>query len=101
MVVALGAYGIANLDHLLSRDKLRASGAMAGNRRMLGVQLDEMTVVEVQDDSAAQKGGIKENDEILKIDGTTIADRTELSLLSGRRTEEGGDRESRRQGSRG
>ena len=25
MVVALGAYGIANLDHLLSRDKLRAS----------------------------------------------------------------------------
>ncbi len=46
---------------------------------MLGVQLDEMTVVEVQDDSAAQKGGIKENDEILKIDGTTVADRTELT----------------------
>ena len=79
MVVALGAFGIANLDHLLSRDKLRASGAMAGNRRTLGVQLDEMTVVEVEDDSAAQKGGIKENDEILKIDGTKVADRMELS----------------------
>ena len=69
---------------------------------MLGVQLDEMTVVEVQDDSAAQKAGIKENDEILKIDGTTLADRTELSACPpGRRTEEGGDRQSRRQGSRG
>ncbi len=48
------------------------------NRRMLGVQLDEMTVVEVEADSAGQKGGMKEGDEIVKIDGTKVADRMEL-----------------------
>ncbi len=77
LVVALGAYGIANLDHLLSREKLRAPGSMA-NRRTLGVQLDEMTVIEVEADSAGQKGGMKEGDEIVKIDGTKVADRMEL-----------------------
>ena len=50
---------------------------------MLGVQLDELTVIEVEDDSAAQKGGIKEGDVILKIDGTKVADRSELSRPSG------------------
>jgi S1-C subfamily serine protease len=45
---------------------------------MLGVQLDEMTVVEVEDDSAGQKGGMKEGDEILKVDGTKVTDRMEL-----------------------
>jgi len=80
LVVALAAYGIANLDHLLSRDKLRASGTLA-NRRTLGVQLDEMTVAEVEDDSVGQKGGIKEGDEILKVDGTKVADRMELGRL--------------------
>jgi carboxypeptidase Q len=79
IVAALGAYGIANLDHLLSRDKLRAAGGMAGNRRTLGVQLDEMVVTEIEDGSVAMKAGIKENDEILKIDGTKIADRMELT----------------------
>ncbi len=48
------------------------------NRRTLGVQLDEMTVVEVEADSAGQKGGMKEGDEILKIDATKVADRMEL-----------------------
>ena len=76
LVVALAANGIANLDHLLSRDKLRAPG---GGRRMLGVQLDELIVIEVEDDSAAQKGGMREGDEILKIDGTKLADRMELT----------------------
>ena len=32
-------------------------------------------------DSAAQKAGVKEGDEILKIDGTKIADRTDLTRL--------------------
>ncbi len=38
LVIALGAYGIANLDHLLSREKLLAPGGMGGfaNRRTLG-----------------------------------------------------------------
>ena len=81
LVVAIGAYGIANLDHLLSREKLRAAGGMAGrgNRRLLGVQLDEMTVAEIDDDGVAKKAGMKEGDEILKIDGTKVADRDELA----------------------
>jgi hypothetical protein len=77
LVVALGASGIANLDHLLSREKLRSSGAL-GNRRTLGVQLDEMTVSEVLDEGVAQKGGMKEGDVILKIDGTKVADALDL-----------------------
>jgi hypothetical protein len=77
LVVALAAYGIANLDHLLSRDKLRAPGG----RRKLGVQLDEMTVTDVGDDTAAQKGGVKEGDEIIKLDGAKVSDRTELTRL--------------------
>jgi carboxypeptidase Q len=80
LVVALAAFGIADLDHMLSREKLRASGTMA-NRRTLGVQLDELTVVEVVDDGVAQKAGIKDGDAILKIDGTKVADRTELTRL--------------------
>ncbi len=81
LVAALGAFGIANLDHLLSRDKLRPAGAMAGNRRMLGVQLDELTVIEVVDDGAAQKAGIKEGDVLVKIDGTKLEDRTAMNRL--------------------
>ena len=80
LVTAVSAYGIANLDHLLSREKLRAPRNM-GNRRMLGVQLDELTVTEIEDDSAAQKAGIKDGDVILKVDGTKVAERSELSGL--------------------
>ena len=78
LVVALGAYGIANLDHLLSREKLRMQGGMA-NRRSIGVMLEEMTVSEVIADSVGHKGGIKEGDVIVKIDGTKIADSMELN----------------------
>jgi hypothetical protein len=78
LVVALAAYGIAELDHLLSREKLRAPGRMF-NRRMLGVQLDDLTVSEVMEESVAQKGGMREGDLILKVDGATVADRMELT----------------------
>ena len=78
IVAALGAYGIANLDHLLSREKLRAPGAMAG-RRTLGIQLEEMTVSEVIDDAPAQKAGMKVGDVIIKVDGKGVADRMEMS----------------------
>jgi len=77
LVVAIGAYGIANLDHLLSREKMTPR-SLAGNRRALGVQLDELVVTEVEDESAAQRGGMQSGDEILKIDGTKVADRMEI-----------------------
>ncbi len=78
LVVALGAFRIADLDHLLSREKLRDMRGMPG-RRTLGVQLDELTVSDIDDESVAQKGGIKVGDLIIKIDGTKLGDRSELT----------------------
>ena len=80
LVAAVGAYGIANLDHLLSRDKLRQPGNTA-NRRTLGVQLDELTVTEVEDESAGKKAGMKDGDVIVKIDGTKVAERADVARL--------------------
>ncbi len=80
LVVALGAYGLAGLDHRLSREKLKQPRAGSG-RRMLGVQLDEMTVIEVEDDGVAHRGGMTEGDVILKIDGNPVGDRSELAGL--------------------
>jgi hypothetical protein len=79
LVVALGACGIANLDHLLSREKLRAPAGMMGNRRTLGVQLDDgMAVSEVVDESIGQKAGLKVGDVIVKIGGTKVGERFEM-----------------------
>ena len=78
LVIALGAYGIAELDHLLSREKLRAPGGF-GNRRMMGVQLDEMVVTDVVPDSAAERAGMKQGDVILKVGGEKVADRVEMA----------------------
>lgn len=82
LVVALGAFGIADLDHLLSREKLRpvagAAGGGGGNRRLLGVALDELTIIEVLDDGLAKKAGMKAGDVIAKLDGLKLVDGEEL-----------------------
>ncbi len=85
LVIALGAYGIANLDHLLSREKLRAPGGMA-NRRTIGAVLEDMTITELMDDGVGLKSGLKVGDMILKIDGTKVADPMEM-----RRALQGGE----------
>jgi hypothetical protein len=78
LVVALGSLGIADLDNLLSREKLRAPG-MGGNRRTLGVQLDELTVTEVIEEGVAEKGGMLVGDVIAKVDGAAVSDRSEIA----------------------
>ena len=78
LVVALGAFRIADLDHLLSREKLR-SERPTFRRRTLGVELDDLTVADVDDDSVGQKIGIKAGDVIVKIDGTKVADRSDVT----------------------
>ena len=84
LVVAIGAYGIANLDHLLSREKMRAPGGGGGfNRRRLGAQLDDMSVVELDDEGAGKKAGLKEGDMILKVDGTKVGETMELNRALG------------------
>jgi carboxypeptidase Q len=72
MVVAIGAYQIANLDELLPRQGLTVKGT---KRRMLGVQLDaEMEIQEVVKDSVAEKAGLKGGDRLLKLNGVQIGD---------------------------
>ena len=48
---------------------------------MLGVQLDEMTVTEVEDEAPPGKAGMKEGDKIVKIDGTKVGERAEIARL--------------------
>ena len=83
-VIALAALGMADLDHLLSREGMlepggrrRGGGGNAVGRRM-GVMLDENTVSEVVADSPAAKAGLKAGDKIIKIDDSDVTDRRSL-----------------------
>ncbi len=78
LVIALGALGIADLDHLLSREAMIAPGGpnAGGGRRGMGLQLDEtMKLVDVTEGSPAERAGLKPGDVLLKIDGKPVADR--------------------------
>jgi hypothetical protein len=75
-VVALGAYGLASLDRLLPRDKLVAAGGRS--RRRMGVQLEELKIVEVMEGGVAEKAGVKVGDVIVSIDGIKIESRQGL-----------------------
>jgi len=78
LVIAIGAWGIANLDGLLPRDGLTAA-APPESRRQLGVQMDdEMIVLSVVAESPAAKAGVKEGDKLLKLGGKALADVIEL-----------------------
>ena len=64
LVVAMGAFGLANLDHLLSREKMKAAGGGGGGfaRRRPGFRLEEMTVSELTEGSAASIAGFSRAD---------------------------------------
>jgi carboxypeptidase Q len=77
-VIALGAWGLANLDGLLPRDGI-TSTASSENKRLLGVQCDdEMVVQSVVADSPAAKAGVREGDRVLKLGGKALPDVIEL-----------------------
>jgi membrane-associated protease RseP (regulator of RpoE activity) len=65
MVVALAAWGFANLDEPLDRTDSKPLGVS----RRLGVQLDDNRLTEVMDDSNAARLGMKVGDVIVKMDG--------------------------------
>ena len=78
VVAAIGALGIANLDHLLSREGLVATGGGGGGgRRVSGVMLDETKVVEVVEGGVAAKAGVKAGDVILKVNGKSVSGQQE------------------------
>jgi carboxypeptidase Q len=81
IVAALGALGIANLDHLLSRENLIAPGGgrggPGGGRRASGLTLEEMKVTEVVEGGVAALAGIKPGDVIVKVAGKPVATREE------------------------
>jgi carboxypeptidase Q len=74
MVVAIGAYNIANLDELLPRK------GMQGQTRILGVNTDQdgLTIAEVTEGSAAERAGLKAGDKILKLAGKEVKSNSAL-----------------------
>jgi hypothetical protein len=81
IVIALAAYGIANLDRMLSRENLRARTTFdfAGNRRFIGVELDDLTIVQVHDSMVGAKAGLRDGDTFVKLDGKKLESREQLT----------------------
>ena len=90
-VIAAIAAGVADLDHLLSREGVERrvpdgpvnAGLVA--ETWLGVELDGMTVKSVHDGSPAQRGGVVQGDVIAQVGDTAVADAAALvaALRSG------------------
>lgn len=82
LVVAIGALGLANLDHLLDRTDLmnpNARGRRDPKRRLMGVFLDDTEVTSVMGGGLAEQAGWQEGDVILSIDGVEIAERGDIN----------------------
>lgn len=84
-IIALTAFGLANLDNLLSREGLFGNAndeeeeprrRMGG--RMLGVFLDENVIEEVLPDTAASRAGFKAGDKVIEVGGAEVSDRMSL-----------------------
>lgn len=89
LVVALGAWGLANEKEMLPREGLPRTG---GNRqqRMLGVNLEEdgVTIQAVMPDSAADEAGLREGDKILRIGSVDVSGRKDLGRAKRRAKKE-------------
>jgi hypothetical protein len=81
MVVAVTAYNLASLDHLLDRTGLlqEGGGRRDSTRRFMGVQLEDTTVTAVNAGGMAETAGWKEGDVVLSIDGVDVATRRDIS----------------------
>jgi len=76
IVVAVGAYGFAQLDHLLDR-----TDAKPVEPRRMGVSLEGMRVTRVSGRGKAKGAGWQEGDVILSIDGREPKDREEMTEI--------------------
>ncbi len=78
LVIALAALGVADLDNLLDRTGMEASGGRSAGGRRMGVYLSGLEVDGVVPDSPAEKGGIQAGDVFVKVSGTVVDDRRSL-----------------------
>lgn len=85
LVVALAAYGFAELETLVDRTKL-----LAPPPRRLGIRLEETRVASVSADGRAAQAGWQEGDVVLEIDGVAVATREAF----GTEIEKGGPRKT-------
>jgi hypothetical protein len=80
MVVAIGAYNIANLDGLLPREGLTAS--RTSGRRLgdlgVGLQDDGVTLKDVAEGKPAHKAGLRDGDRVLRIGAKDVTDYSTL-----------------------
>ena len=74
LVIALTAYGVANLPALLDRKDMRAP-----EPRRMGVQLDGTKITEVLEGSRAKASGVQVGDVILAIDGSEVRMQGQIS----------------------
>jgi hypothetical protein len=74
LVVAVGALGIANLDHLLSRENMEGLPP-----RRMGVQLDGTKVSEVNSGGRAEGAGWQPGDVVVSIDGVAMSSRDQIT----------------------
>lgn len=77
IVVAVGAMGLANLDHMLDRTDLVRKSTFS-NRRTMGVYLEENLISGVIEGSQAEKLGLLENDLVVAIEGVAVGSREEI-----------------------
>lgn len=77
IVVAVVAVGLADLDHMLDRTDL-VRKRPAGNRRTMGVMLDENLITDVLEGTQAEKLGMQPDDLIVAVDGAAVGSREEV-----------------------
>lgn len=73
VVVALAAYGLANLP-----EKLDRTNSSPLPRRRLGASLDGAALREVDDDGVAKAAGCKAGDRVVEVDGQPVTSAREL-----------------------
>lgn len=78
IVVAVGAMGIANLDHMLDRTGLIREAPMPSNRRTMGVFLEENLVTGLAEGGQAEQLGLKDGDLLIAVDGVAVGSREEV-----------------------
>jgi C-terminal processing protease CtpA/Prc len=79
-VIAMGAWNLANVDHLLDRTELvdPTRGGRRRGMRLMGVQLEDTEITEVSEEGMAERAHWQPGDVILSIDGVDVASRGDV-----------------------